>query len=283
MKFPALVVFSLALLAKPVMAKDIIVYPTSPLAGPAGSIINGLSTFTKPLGYSIRPRQLGTCGEAVQRFNESKNPVAIIMSNHQYRNARITKQDCVIDDFTNITVLFVANISNGLCVKKDKKLPSNSLATLGIAQFVPIKSVAFELSNNKSGISFKPVIFQGSNNILQGLISGDIDAGFIALNNAGPAIEAGSIECLYSTNSSRFNQKPMIEFTGRESFVNHYGLSFMFLLKNIDQDKIQELVTAIKHLPENFKNYYIDSTVISPDKKTLDQIMSRALMVKDLD
>jgi len=271
-------------LSQNLMATEITVYPTSAMTGPTGNILNTIGNQTQNSDIKFNISQTNNCGSAVQKFKESNSPVAILMSNNQYKNSRVNKLDCVVDDFKSAKPIVIATVSHELCVKPGSSLPTNRVATLGITKFVPYQTITEELSNNVMGVKFKYVLFNSSGDSVQGIINGDVDAGFITLNNAANAIQSGALQCLYSTELNKFKNKPMSAFTGREnSFVNKETVSFMLVTRNLTDSDEQKLLASIKNLGEELKKQNIDTTIISPNAKEIDSYMKRAKASENLD
>jgi len=266
-----------------VTATEIVTYLTSSIKGPSGVITNQMSILSESVGIKINPIQSVNCGSAVQKFKTATNPSAILMSHNQYRALRITKQDCVVDDFKYLKILFITYASNELCVKKGNAIPTGRTATLGVVKFNPYQSITDELNNNVLGTKFKYVLFNSSAEVLQGVVNRDIDVGFLALASGADAIKSDAIECFYSTGSTKFKQRPMSRFTNRDSFVNNESISFMMITKNLNDSDEKKLLESIRPLGEELVKQHIDTTIILPNPKEIAAFMNHAKAVEHLD
>jgi hypothetical protein len=77
-----------------------------------------------------------------------------------------------------------------------------------------------------------------------GLINKDIDVGYIAAGNSASAIVAGTIDCLYSTGSTKYGQKPLSEFAGKNA-LSEFKLGMMLFVKNMSAEQIIALEKSL--------------------------------------
>ena len=225
-------------------AFDIEIIPASTLKGPAGNIINAIGDLSKNAGFNIIPKQMGSCGEAVEYFNTTKNPAGINWSVNMYKNSAETKQNCIVN-FADAKPIAASWVTYDVCVRKDFVLEPGKTYTLGNGKANPGISITEHLSNNKKNIKFKNVTFEGSVQTVAGLVNKDIDVGYIATGNAAPAIKAGSIQCLYSTGSSKYGQKPVSEFTGTKDAMNEFKVGNMVFVRNLSAEQIASLEKSL--------------------------------------
>ena len=226
-----------------VFAKNIEILTTSTLKGPPGVVINTISDLTKNNGLKFVGRQSSGCGEAVDLFDNAKEPIAIIWSDTLYKHTETTKQNCVIN-FETAKPIAVTFAAYDVCVRKDFTLESGKTYTIGNAKFNPTKSMTDHLNNNNKNIKFKNVSYEGSAQTIVGLINKDIDVGYIAAVNSAPAIAAGTIDCLYSTGSTKHGQKPLSEFAGKNA-LSEYKLGMMVFVKNMSAEQILALEKSL--------------------------------------
>ena len=99
-------------------ATDIEVMPFSSLKGPHGNIIYSVRDISKNAGFNIIPKQMGSCGEAVDYFNTTKNPVGITTSVTMHKNSAETKQNCIIN-FAEAKPVAATWVTYDVCVRKD--------------------------------------------------------------------------------------------------------------------------------------------------------------------
>lgn len=280
---PKLIIFILCLmsLSSLLRATEIQTYLTS--KGPAVIITNQVAALAQSSNIKINPIQSVNCGSAVQKFKNARTPSAILISHNQYRLSRTSNQDCVVDDFDSAKILFIAHATQEVCTKKNNSIPINRIATLGIVKFSPYNSITEEMNKNVLDARFKYVLFSSSDEILQALVNKDIDVGLMSLSVAAEAIKSGSINCPYSTGSSKFQQNPLKEFTGRDSFVNHESVSFMFVVKNLSVTDEQKLMQSIRSLSTKLSLQHIDETIMSPSKGAVTGFIKRSKSAEYLD
>lgn len=223
---------------------DIEFIPASTLKGPAGNIINSIRDLSKDAGFNVIPKQMGSCGEAVEFFNSTKNPVGMNWSVNMYKNSAETKQNCIIN-FNDAKPIAASWVTYDVCVRKDFVLEPGKTYTLGNGKANPGISITEHLSNNNKNIKFKNVTFEGSVQTVAGLVNKDIDVGYIATGNAAPAIKAGSIKCLYSTGSNKYGQKPVSEFTGTKDAMNEFKVGNMVFVRNLSAEQIAKLEKSL--------------------------------------
>lgn len=257
-------------------ATDIEVMPFSSLKGPHGNIIYSVRDISKNAGFNIIPKQMGSCGEAVDYFNTTKNPVGITTSVTMHKNSAETKQNCIID-FAKAKPVAATWVTYDVCVRKDFDFEPGKTYTLGHGKANPTISLTEHLNRNNKNIKFKTVTFEGSGQTVAGLLNKDIDAGYIATGNAATAIKAGTIKCLYSTGSKKYGQKPMSEFTGTKDALNEYKLGLMLFVRNVPADQVAKLEKSLSTEFNNSldKEDFVENTV-GISKANLDKFLKTA-------
>ena len=219
-----------------VFAKNIEILPTSTLKGPQGVIVNTVVDLTRNTGLEFVGKQPTGCGEAVDLFNNAKEPIAIIWSDTMFKHTETTKQNCVID-FETAKPIAVTFASYDVCVSKGIELKSNSTLTLGNVKFNPQISQLSHMNSNNKNIKFKNVTYEGSSQVVTALINKEINVGITSTANAASAIQAGSIDCLYSTGSTKYGQKPLSEFAGKNA-LSEFKLGMLLFVKNMSAEQI---------------------------------------------
>ena len=147
------VLLLLLALTNAVMAQKINIVPTSTLKGPQGQVANAVIELSRSAGFDITPIQKGGCGEAVDYFENTKDPVAIVWSDTMIKNTKVTKQNCIIN-FDNASAIAVTYAPYDLCVLKGNTLEPNKTYKLGNNKFNPAATIRQELNKNKMGINF---------------------------------------------------------------------------------------------------------------------------------
>ncbi len=253
-------------------AFDLEVVTTSTLKGPQGAVINNIAEKTAANGFKVTARQTGGCGEAVSYFENATGPVGIVWSDSMFRNSKVSGQNCVID-FAKARAVMVTYAPYDICVRKGFKLEKGAQLLYGNNKFNPQESQIQHMNGNNLGIRFKNVTFGGSGPTLAGLINKEIDVGFIASANAAKAIESGSIECPYSTGSSRFGQRPLSELTGVNR-LSQFSLGMMFFVKNVSDADVARFKAALSG---------IDATMVKQDLVGNDTDITASDLEKFLD
>jgi len=271
-----MLIVALAMWSVPASALDIEFVPASSLKGPAGTVINTIRDLSKSAGVNVIPKQMGSCGETLQYFNTTKNPVGITWSVNMYKNTAESKTDCLVN-FAEAKAVAAAWTTYDVCVRKGFALESGKTYTIGNGKFNPTKSMTDHLNNNNKNIKFKNVSYEGSAQTIVGLINKDIDVGYIAAGNSAPAIKAGTIDCLYSTGSAKYGQKPLSEFTGNKDPLNEYKLGYMIFVRNLSAEQIATLEKSLSkefHTSLEKQEFYFNRVGI--DKKYLDTFVQTA-------
>ena len=258
-----------------IFAKNIEILGPTTLKGPPGVVINTISDLTKNNGLKFVGRQASGCGEAVDLFNNAKEPIAIIWSDTLYKHTETTKQNCVIN-FETAKPIAVTFASYDVCVRKGFVLESGKTYTIGNAKFNPTKSITDYLNNNNKNIKFKNVSYEGSAQTIVGLINKDIDVGYIAAGNSSPAIVADTIDCLYSTGSKKYGQKPLSEFAGKNA-LGEYRLGMMLFIKNMSAEQITALEKSLANgFISAMEQQNLINSKVGIDKDDLDKFIFTA-------
>lgn len=280
---PLIIIFiaSLLTVSSSLRATEIQTYLTS--KGPSVIITNQVAALAQPSNIKINPIHSVNCGSAVQKFKNDRTPAAILISHNQYRLSRLSNQDCIVEDFDSAKIMFITHATQEVCTKNGNGIPTNRVATLGVVRFSPYNAITKEMNDNVLVAQFKHVLFNSSDEVLQALVNKDIDVGLLSLSVAAESIKRGAISCPYSTGSSRFQQKPLKEFTGRDSFVNNESVSFMFAVKNLTAADEKKLLESIQPLAEKLFLQSIDVTTISPSKDQISEFIKRAKSAEHLD
>lgn len=255
-------------------AKTIEIYPTSTLKGPQGAVINAVSELTKN-SMEFVAKQTASCGEAVELFNNAKVPAAIVWSDTMIKHTETTKQNCLIDleKSKPVAVTFSAF---DVCVAKGFELKPGAEYTLANTKFNPAISQLAHMNSNDKKIKFKTVTYEGSAPIVAALTNKEVNAGIVATGNAASAIKAGSIDCLYSTGSKKYGQKPLSDFAGKNA-LSEFKLGMMVFVKNMSPEQIASLEKslAVGFIDAMDKQDLINSKV-GINKNDLDKFIATA-------
>jgi|TARA_B110000263_G_scaffold244870_1_gene253547 hypothetical protein len=225
-------------------AADII--PTSSLKGPQGKLVQNI--ISSSVTTKFVAKQTGGCGEAVATFESATGPVAIVWSNSMYRNSKKANQNCIIKH-DEARAVMQARVAYDICVTKGINLVKGTDMAFGNNKFNPQVDQLRDLNTNGLGIEFRTVTYRGSGPVAAAVANGDVDIGIIATPSAKKAIEAGSIDCLYSTGSDRYGQMPMSVFVPDTKLAN-YNLGMMVFTRNMSKADHNALVSELEPLEE---------------------------------
>lgn len=256
-------------------AKNIEILTTASLKGPQGIVINTISELTKNSAIEFQAQQTSSCGEAIDIFNNAKEPIAILWSDTMIKHTETTKQNCVIN-FETAKPIAETFAGYEVCVAKGVELKNGTELTLGNIKFNPYISQLTYMNGNNKNIKFKNVIYEGSSTVVGALINKEINVGIVATTNAASAIKSGSIHCLYSTGSTRYGQKPLSDFAGKNS-LSEFKLGMMLFVKNMSTEQIINLekILANGFIDAMDKQDLINSKV-GINKNDLDRFISTA-------
>lgn len=227
-----------------VFAKTIDIVPTASLKGPHGVVVNAITELAKNSGMEFVAKEPASCGEAVDRFNNAKEPIAITWSDSMIRQTETTKQNCIID-FEKAKPIAVTFNSIEVCVPKGFELKPGTELTLGNNKFNPQISQLAHMNANNKNIKFKSVTYPGSGAVATALVNKEINVGIITgVASAASAIKAGSIDCLYSTGSNKYGQKPLSDFAGKNA-LSEFRPGIMVFVKNMSAEQIASLEKSL--------------------------------------
>jgi len=250
------------------------VVATSTLKGPQGVLINNIAELGKKSDFNISAKQTGGCGESVSYFESATDPVGIIWSNSMYRNSKKKNQNCVID-FAKAKPIAVTYAPYDICVRKGVTLKPGSNLLFGNNKFNPQASQIEHINANNMNITFKNVTYGGSGPALTGLVNGEVDVAMIATSVASSGIKAGTIDCLYSTGSTRYGQSPMSDLTG-DNPLSGYSLGMMLFVRNMSDKDLATLEKSLSDLGLRLEPQNMVNTKVGVDSATLDEYIEGA-------
>ena len=257
------------------LAKNIEILTTSTLKGPPGVVINTVVELTKNSSMEFMAKQTSSCGEAVNIFNDTKTPIAILWSDTMIKHTEITKQNCVIN-FETAKPIAVTFASYDVCVSKGVELEPRSTLILGNVKFNPQISQLTHMNGNNKNIKFKNVTYEGSSQVVTALINKEINVGITATANAASAIRAGSIDCLYSTGSTKYGQKPLSNFAGKNA-LSEFKLGMMLFVKNMSAEQIASLEKLLANgFTDAMDKQDLINSKVGINKNDLDKFISTA-------
>lgn len=239
--------FVFATLVGSASAETIKLISVSPFNGPVGQIVKAMNESVNKIGYDISPNLAGSCAESLYKFENATGPFAILMTDSTARLGKKSNVNCLPDvaDKNHVPVIQVG-VSYYICSRPGFTLPKDRDITLGWISIYPIESIYSELNNNTTGYKFKYVGFKGSSGVMQGVVNGDVDLGYVAVTVADPAIKAGSIECHYS-NKNDGSTKTIADLIGRKDHTLDVLAKprWIVMVKNIDQNSVDKIKTSL--------------------------------------
>ena len=269
------ILLSIFFFATSVLAKNIEILPTSTLKGPQGVVINAVGELTKNSSLQFVAKQTSGCAEAVDLFNNSKEPIAILWSDTMIKHTETTKQNCIID-FEKAKPIAVTFSAVDICVAKGFELKTGAELTLGNNKFNPQMSQLAHMNGNNKNIKFKNVTYEGSGPVVTALINKEINVGITATANAAPAIRAGSIDCFYSTGSTKYGQKPLSEFAGKNA-LSEFRLGMMLFVKNMSAEQIADVEKLLSNgFADAMDKQDLISSKVSITKEDLERFIAIA-------
>jgi hypothetical protein len=232
------------LFANTAMADRIEFMPTSTLKGPQGKMIKMITEQVKLTDIQFVPSLKNGCGEAVNIFNTTKDPVAIIWSDTNIRTSNRTKQNCMID-FNTAKPIIVASETYEFCTLSNVSLSKKAVNRFGIIISRPTNELLRLMNSNKQGYTFKNVTYKSSNAVLQAILNREVEIGMLSTGAAKNAVKAGTIKCLYTTGSSQFGQQPVSKFFGEPSPLSEIRLGMMMFVRNFTPEQIKKLEQSL--------------------------------------
>lgn len=270
-----IVIASLFFYSKIAIAQRIEIIPTSSMGTPLGQFIQVVSKKTSPIGIELLPTQKGSCGEAVDYYENAKGPIAIVWSDSNYFQSRLQKINCVID-FEKSTPLVITYSVFDVCVRAGTDLVPNQKYRLGNNRNNPHQNILTHMNTNNKKILFTSVTYANSAQVLQGLINREIDVAYISRSNARLAMGAGSIKCLYTTGDTKDGAEKLSEFL-EPGLLNTHSTGMMLLVKNMSPEQIEKLENAITaNLAEDLEKSALYDTIFPVTKDRFDKFISRA-------
>jgi hypothetical protein len=188
----ALIVF-LSLVSFPIIANETTVINQSPKASVMTGFAVMLQTNVSPAGFY----QSRDCRDAAAAYKKNIDSV-IVYETMNVAAAAAKNINCEIDFLPSDVVLATTQYFQ-FCQAIDRTLPIRRMRTLGMSGMHPYEKWVTEL-NKRNQMTVKVSVYQGSEATLRGIISKEIDFGFLADSTAEKAKNQGLVQCNYSTN-----------------------------------------------------------------------------------
>jgi hypothetical protein len=250
MKFLAYFIMSkLLLMSAVVHASDITIINVGNRQSPTA--VFGLA-FKNAIPGESQWVQANNCRDAQKTFNNTKNAVMIYSSSVDFRE-RANGDRCNQAPLTVQNTLLISSLHVKICRKPNsqKKLTDPG-SRLGIASVIATKK--HEKEWNTNGFTVKFVPYGGSTGVVQAVINGEIDWGWIGESTSSQFEKQGTLDCPYSTDpkSPGFLGKHMPQLT-----LPDFEIVTAVYTNSTDPTTLAQLQKAIKN-PE-FQNWLINS------------------------
>lgn len=211
--------------------------------GAPALLVKTFEESSRQVGYSVSGKIVGTCSESLARWEQSKGPAAILMTDATQLTGKKDNVNCMpnLNDTNQVPVL-QAGTAYYFCSKPGYVVPTGKEITLGWISMYPIDAIYSELNNNSINRKFKYVGFKNSGAVLAGVVNGDVDMGYVSVGVATPAITAGSVECQYS-NKNDGTTKTVKDLIGRDSSVLEIlgKPRWLIMTKNIPESDLNKI------------------------------------------
>lgn len=211
--------------------------------GAPALLVKTFEESSREAGYSLSGKIVGTCSESLARWEKSKGPAAILMTDATQLTGKKDNVNCMpqLNDDNQVAVL-QAGTAYYFCSKPGYVVPTGKDITLGWISMYPIGPIYNELNNNTTNRKFKYVGFKNSGAVLAGVVNGDVDMGYVSVGVATPAIKAGSVECQYS-NKNDGSTKTVKDLIGRDSNVLEVlgKPRWLIMTKNIPESDLNKI------------------------------------------
>lgn len=208
--------------------------------------------FEKATGEDTKFYQASSCEDAGKTFNKTKNAVMIYNSSVEFA-ARNKGLNCTLKGQQAENVVFVGQTYMYICrLPNSTKQFGDEAVSLGMASMYAVPKHEKQFVDN--GANVKLVPYGGSKDVLNALLAGDIDLGWIG---SGLAKKQGNkIDCLHSTDPTDEN------FIGKSiaKKIPDFRISYVVYTNATSNKVIQKLRDVGKD--EGF-NKYMNSNLIT--------------------
>lgn len=214
---------------------------------PKASVMTGFAVAVQDaIGNNTKFYQSRDCRDAAEVYRNNKESV-IVYETMNVASANAKNINCEIN-FTAEEVVLAVEQHFQFCRLPTTNKPFINSNTLGMSGMHPYKKWIGELNTqNKSNVSVQ--VYQGSGATLRGIISGEIDYGFVADAVAEKGKSKNQIVCDYTTDPMSNN------FIGK--IIKHELATLnikVVVLANKNQVEIRKALNS-----ENFRNYIRNS------------------------
>lgn len=215
--------------------------------------------------------QASTCEDALNTFKKTPNAVFIYNSSMEF-GARNKGISCPLKGYaTADNTVFVGQTPMWICRKPGTSHEFKKGAnTLGMASMYATKR--HEDNFRAAGAEVKIVPYGGSKDIVNAVRAGDITLGWIGSGLARKQVEAGALDCPYSTDPQATN------FLGNAVGVTipDFSIGYVVFTNSRDPKVLQRLQTLQSN--EKFQKYLESSLTTGtwkPTQKDLDAMTAK--------
>lgn len=223
--------------------------------------------FEKAIEEDTKFYQASSCEDASKTFNKTKNAVMIYNSSVEFA-ARNKGLNCTLKGQQAKNVVFVGHSYIYICrLPNSTKQFGDEVVSLGMASMYAVPKHEKQFVNN--GANVKLVPYGGSKDVLNALLAGDIDLGWLG---SGLAKKQGNkIDCLYSTDPTDKN------FIGNSvtKKIPDFRITYVVYTNTTSNKVIQKLRDVGKN--EEFKKYMNSSLITGSwkvEQSNIDAVLS---------
>jgi len=227
----------------------------------AGSATGSVNRFNADLGkelsqwYDIKEVPGGSTTKGIKIYNDI-NGVALLYTRGALHNANSKiKGEKDQLDINSKNILISLEVYDMVCVAKGKGSAGAILATKGASMNIGMSDsgdkmkMFVEKLNSATGSKNKLIPFKGSEEITQGLITGELDVGVTNPISAAKGVSAGTIDCDTSTNPVATKEtKALADIIKTKWFGWSDSKHYMIIVKNADAKLTQELKSKVESL-----------------------------------
>lgn len=247
-------------------------------SGPEYTVINQ-SSKASPAGVfaqSVRNTidgqwyQSSNCTDATKKFNGTQDAIMIYNSSVGFAALNKKLDNCQLDEVSNSNAKVVLVSSSRMLICQLANADTNLLTdkvTLGMASMYAVTK--HEAQWNANGADIKIVPYSGSKTVLQALIAGDINWGWMGESLA--LKQGDKLDCQYSTDP---NSKNFLGNTAPNLVIPDFRINIVVYTNSNNVEDLKETLKNSKF----FQNYIKSSKnqlEDNVDVSTVDQYVQR--------
>ena len=227
-------------------------------AGSATGSVNKFNTdLSKELSkwFTVKELPGGSTTKGIKIYN-SINDVALLYTRGALHNAKSKiKGEKDQLDINKKNTLISLEIYDMVCVAKGNGSAGNTLATKGASMKIGMSDSGDKMKmfvnklNSATGSTNNVIPFKGSGEVVQGLITGDLDVGVMNPITASKGVASGTIDCDTSTNpTATKDTKALADIISTKWFGWSDSKHYLIIVKNADAKLTKDLKEKINSL-----------------------------------